>query len=242
MRYVRLKKTIPLKIIGVTDFTVEPRFFDLEFTLYTTSTDNSMTGVIQQNQAYQKILYLVEECINGGILYEFSHKKLLEKFFADYENPFVTLPSVNEITFLEALHSKFNIIAGEHSFVDSIELKDKDGSGQSWIFAIDDEATDHYMLPEQKDFAGELAYFDTPWWTRYDSTVFDNYADDEAGLKDWFENVKTEEFDRATILVLDEIDEAIKNAFTKQEPTEVIDLEEFKAELNRRKKWKPTLV
>ena len=83
---------------------------------------------------------------------------------------------------------------------------------------------------------------DAPWWHRYDTTVFDNYADDEAGLEEWNTKIKTDVFDSATVHVLNDIDDAIKNALNKQEPTEIIDLEEFKAEINKRKKWKPTLV
>ena len=242
MRYVRLKKQVPLNLIMIEDNFVAPRDFMLEFTLYTNSFDDSLVGVIAQNQAFQKILYVLEECFNLGIVYEFKNKELLEKFFADYENPFITVPNISEITLIECLHAKLNALCGDHSHVDCVELSEEK-SGQSWIFAIDDETNNHYMLPEQKDFAGKFAYFpDAPWWHRYDTTVFDNYANDEAGLEEWNTKIKSDVFDSATVHVLNDIDDAIKNAFNKQEPTEIIDLEEFKAEINKRKKWKPTLV
>jgi len=245
MKHIRLKKSCDITLILISsDYKfIEPKNYTVTYSLFTQveSESESEAGAKAQNKAYQKINYLLEDVINYSVAYDFGIKDHIDKFFADWENNFLTLPVVSEVCFLETLHSKLNVIAGETTFVDSIELTDT--KTKTKVLYIDDEVPAEYNLPEQKDFAGDKAFFETPWWTRYDTTTFDNYAEDEESLKEWHENIKTEEFDRMTVIVLEDIDSEIDTQFDSSDKKgELIELEEFKAEIKKREKWKPRLV
>ena len=168
-------------------------------------------------------------------------KDIIDKFFADYDNNFITLPTMSELSLVECLHCKFNTLCGDYTYVDSVEIIDT-FNNLSVFYLTDD---DDYTLPQQDKFAGELAFFEQPWWLRYDTTTFDNFAESQEGLDHWHKEIKTEEFDRMTVCILHDIDDEITR-FLSSDPDvakgELISLEEIKEKFKEKEKWKPRLV
>lgn len=242
MKLARLKheKLVEFILIDSASKQVQPKQYKLNYSLYTEHPESPEQGALSQNKAFQKISYFIEDIISNSICYTLDDKHLVDRFFADYNNNFLTLPTPSELSLVETLHCKFNTLCGEYTYVDSVEIIDT-YSNLSVFYLTDDE---DYSLPEQKDFAGDLAFFEKPWWNRYDTTTFDNYAETAELLTEWHENIKTEEFDRMTVCILHEIDDEIEAMLSSdaKEQGEVISLEELKEKFKEKEKWKPRLV
>jgi len=239
MKMIRLKqeKLVDLTIINSDSKFVGSKQYKLSYSIYSSHPTDPVVAAKEQNKAFQKINYLIDDVIAGSIVYDFKNKTLVDKFFADYENNFLTLEAVSEIQLLEALHCKFNTLCSEYTHVDSVEIIDT-FTDLSYVYLQDDE---EYALPTINEFVGEYPFFDKPWWNRYDTTTFDNCADNEEALNDWLENFKTEEFDRMTVIMLQDIDDYIDETF-KESKGELVNLEEFKERIKEKEKWKPRLV
>lgn len=240
MKLARLKheKLVDFIIVNSADRQVLAKQYKLNYSLYTDHPEGPEQGALAQNKAFQKISYFIEDIVAGSICYTLADKNIIDKFFADYDNNFITLPTTSELSLVETLHCKFNTLCGEYSYVDSVEIIDT-YSNLSVFYLTDD---DDYSLPTQKEFAGELAFFEHPWWIRYDTTTFDNYAETAESLADWHENIKTEEFDRMTVCILHDIDSEMEALMCSDAKGELISLEEIKEKFKEKEKWKPRLV
>lgn len=240
MRMTRLKqeKLVDLICINSDSKFVAPKQYKLNYSIYSSHPTDPAVAALEQNKAFQKINYLIDDVIAGSIVYDFKNKELIDKFFADYDNNFLTLPVVSEVLLIEALHCKFNALCGDCTHVDSIEIIDT-FSGLSYMFLQEE---DDYHLPSQTEFVGELPFFETPWWNRYDTTTFDNCATDQESFDEWKENFATDEFDRMTVIVLQEIDEFMEQSMNEDSKGELVLLDEFKEKLKEKEKWKPRLV
>jgi len=223
---------------------LDQKKYEIEYTLYTdgvegarTQGERTMSGAIAQNKAFQKINYLIESIINKSIVYTPSQIPLMEKFFADYDNNFLVLPDLSESTLLESLHSKLNTLAGETTFVDFINMKDRSQNiGYSYI---NDEMV--HDLPEDNYWVGKFPFWKTPWWLRYDSTTFDNTGKTKEEQQLVREQRVENGIDSLTTLVFTEIDEEVESQLKNEPEGQVVDLEAFK-KINKDRKWKPTLV
>jgi len=244
MKLARLKqeKLVDIILVNSADRIVSAKQYKLNYSIYTDYPKDPVQGAVEQNKAYQKINYLIDDILGGSIAYTLPDKDIIDKFFADYDNNFVTLPTMSELSLVECLHCKFNTLCGDYTYVDSVEIIDT-FNNLSVFYLTDD---DDYTLPQQDKFAGELAFFEQPWWLRYDTTTFDNFAETQEGLDHWHKEIKTEEFDRMTVCILHDIDDEITR-FLSNDPDDVskgelISMDEIKEKIKEKEKWKPRLV
>jgi hypothetical protein len=219
---------------------LDQKKYEIEYTLYTEGTvkgEQSLSGAISQNKAFQKINYLMESIIHKSIVYTPTQIPLMEKFFSDYDNNFLVLPDLSEATLLESLHSKLNALAGETTFVDFINMKD---SSQNIGYSYINDDMD-YDLPADNYWIGEFPFWQTPWWHRYDSTTFDNTGKDASEQQLVRDQRAENEIDTLTTLVFNEIDSEVESQLADKPEGQVVDLEDFK-KIRQDRKWKPTLV
>lgn len=250
MKFVRLKKKVHLNLVMMPSDVkfIEPKRYTLEYTLYTVPNEDDPTaGGIAQNKAYQKINYFLTSVLDGSILYDPDCSEDVRALLLSYENNVVTLPYCAEIMFLEALHCKFNVLAGENTFVDSLELYDHFAE-QSYIYVQEEEDHCVYELPSSKQFVGEFALWDKCWWDRYDITTYDSGVESAELLEEWKSKIDLQTLLDVSNAVLNEIDSQIESSFDHTMPDaagELIDLEQVKETMKAASKdtqWKPTLV
>ena len=96
MKIVRLKqeKLVDLTVINSDSLYIGSKQYKLSFSIYSSHPTDPKVAAIEQNKAFQKIMYMIEDILGGSIVYDFKNRKLVDKFFADYENNFITLPHV----------------------------------------------------------------------------------------------------------------------------------------------------
>tara|TARA_A100001388_G_scaffold239998_1_gene195555 strand:- start:2534 stop:3256 length:723 start_codon:yes stop_codon:yes gene_type:complete len=240
MKSIRLHKMIPVKLLFVNNEArmLEQRDYEVEFSIHTEGEKGQTSGAVSQNKGFQKICYMLNEIINESIVYTPEQIELMEKYFCDYDNNFVVLPMISETMLIECLHSKFNVITDENTYVDFIGLKDKATNlGYSYI---NDSEEEDYDLPVDNSWIGEFPFWELPWWQRYDSTTFDNTGKDSEEQKIVIKDREDKQVDRLTTLVFEEIDKNVEQTLGDRKSGEIVDLEEIRK--LKKSKWKPTLV
>ena len=240
MKSLRLHKMIPIKLLFVNPEArmLEQKDYEVEFSIHTEGPIKDATsGAISQNKGFQKVVYMLKDIIDESIVYAPDQIQLMERYFADYDNNFVVIPFISETMLIECLHSKFNRITDQNTYVDFISLKDK-ANNLGYTYLNDEE--DDYDLPVDNFWIGEFPFWETPWWKRYDSTTFDNTGKNAEEQKVVREDREDKQVDRLTTLIFDEIDQNIESALGEQKSGEIVDLEEIRK--TRKPKWKPTLV
>jgi len=239
MKSMRLNQTHKIKLICVDESArfLDIKNYELSYTMFSIpseddlSVDNTSKG---QNKSFLKVNYFIKNVLNNSLMYTLEEIEVIERFFADYDNNFLVLPNLAETTLLEAIHSKINVLAGENTYVDQLSLTDAD-TGIGYDLVTDEDIK--YNLPEQKEWMGNLAFWDKPWWRRYDTLTFDNYGESQAEV-DIFN--QTPEMHSMTQEILDDIDAEVDSLFNKLDGKtgEVIDLAEAKSTT----KWNPKVV
>ena len=240
MKSIRLHKMVPVKLLFVNNDSrmLEQKDYEIEFSIHTEGNKNESAGAVSQNKGFQKVVYMLNEIINESIVYTPDQISLMEKYFCDYDNNFVVLPLISETMLIECLHSKFNVITDESTYVDYISLRDKSTNlGYSYV---NDSEEEEYDLPVDNTWIGEFPFWDLPWWQRYDSTTFDNTGKDAEEQRVVKEDREVKEVDRLTTLVFEEIDKSVESALGDKPVREIVDLEEIRKA--KKSKWKPTLV
>jgi len=239
MKSLRLHKMVSIKLLFVNPEArmLEQKDYEIEFSIHTEGVEGATQGAISQNKGFQKIVYLLTDIINESIVYAPEQIPLMEKYFAEYDNNFFVLPIISETMLIETLHSKFNSVVDDNTFVDFISLKDK--SAQLGYTYLNDGPGD-YDLPVDNTWIGDFPFWDRPWWERYDSTTFDNSGKDKEEQQTVIESRAEQGVDRLTTMVFDEIDKNIEDMLGEPKSGEVIDIQDI---IKRREaKWKPTLV
>lgn len=81
----------------------------------------------------------------------------------------------NDFTLQALLHAKLSAIGGGDVTVASSHMRTNHSRG----FGIAFDGDPDELLPAQRDWMGERAYFDLPWWHRADAGMIDVMAGDE---------------------------------------------------------------
>lgn len=245
MRFIRLKKSKCISISMIDEVTnhIEMKNFKLTYSLFSMpSADKLVDATKAQNAAYQKINFFIEDILDHSFAFTIESNKFAAEVMSNFSNNFVLLPSLTEISLLEALHSKLNVLAGDNSYVEELELEDL-ATEQTYLYIQDERSNVEYDLPDVDAFLGEYPLWGMPWWERYDITTTDNVVESEEEYIKFKEILDEHEVERVSRLVLDDIDAAIDDYFSEErEVGEVIDLEEMKQHLKDKEKWQPTLV
>ena len=229
-----------MRLIDSKRFTVTYQMFSMA------DQDDFGQQSFNQNKAFLKINVFLNTMVDNSVAFRIEDMAKVERFLAEYDNNLMVLPDLDDTTLLECLHCKLQTIAGEHTVVSKISLLDHETGLTYHGFYEDSEG---YHLPSQKDFAGDMSFWEKPWWDRYDVLMFDNFADTQeeidehranpetAMLTDLFDDIDEnieEILNKAKAgLIVDDLDESAKKA------GEVVSLDQAK---KKKGKWKPTIV
>jgi len=136
-------------------------------------------------------------------------------------------------------------IVSELTEVSSITLTDLDDHLKYRLDVFDSEEEDS-ELPNIKDWLGELAINEKPWWDRSDESTWDGIAKNKEEL-DRLKEVKQEE--REGVSMFEDIEESILNLFKAIQKEangaisgEIIEVDFQQETKKKSKKWKPTLI
>ncbi len=200
---------------------------------------------INQNKAFLKINTFLNTIVDNSVAFRMEDMLKVDRFLAEYDNNLMVLPDLDDITLMETLHRKLQTIAGEYTCISKLSLKDQ-GTGLAYHVFFDEDAK--YHLPSQKEFAGEMSYWELPWWDRYDVLTFDNFADTQEEIDDHRSNTDLEKLTDLFDNVDENIEDIINNAkaglivddtVEDKKPGEVVSLDQAK---KKKGKWKPTVV
>ncbi len=242
MKNLRLHQTHKIRMIVMDSVNkyIDIKNYDVTYTMFSVPVpDDPDMSSRNQNKAFLKVNYFVKSILDGSIVYTPDDLHDVNEVFLNYDNNYVVLPDTTDTTLLEALHSKMNVLCGDHTYIDDLSLTDTDvGVGYN-MTADSEEIT--YGLPEQSDWLPEFSFWPVPWWERYDITTFDNYSETEQDVET-FQN--TDVYLNTLTHDLDQIDQQVDDLFNQMmgKTGEVIELDQIRAQQETKKVWKPTLV
>lgn len=246
MKSLQLNQTHNIKLLFLDE---ENRFIDIKnyaikYSLFSLpgqgDTENDSK---QQNKAFLKINFFILSVLNESLVYTISSTELINKFFADYDNNFIVLPTLQEVLLLEAIHCKLSVIIGDSSFIGDLSMEDLD-THLSYTLSFDNFDYE-YALPTRKEWLGDLSFWDDSWWERYDISTFDNIAESAEEKEMWLSEGKHAEYLTKDLESIDEHVDALFKKFEGDTDTsgEVIDLEQIRRSIDKKgNKWKPTIV
>lgn len=224
---------------------IENKEFKLTFQMFSMPTlDDVIAHSKYQNAAYLKINYFVSNVLDGSLAFTMTEMEMASKFLADFDNNFLVLPDLDDVTLLQALHRKLSVIAGEYTVISDLKLQDV-SAGLTYNFFLDDEVI-YSSLYTQQEWLGELAFWDEPWWDRYDVLTFDNVAVDKEELEKHRADTESRELVSQPLRDIDDqVEELLNNAQRKlngeddAEPAELISLDSAR---KKKTKWQPTVI
>lgn len=219
---------------------MEPFSFNISWTMYASYSDDNISLEelsIKQNISYQKIEHLIRNYINNSIWYEPDAIQIIDAHFPSSQNVLMVTPGTNVMHIANCLFAKFNSICDEYITVCKLEVQDI-STGLSYNIE-DEEGLTPSILPQQKDFMGELSVYENPWWTRSDVSTYDNKClteEEQTTVRNKLQESKElleEDFKQI------EKDVRSYMTVTTDKAAEVIDLEQQRV---KNKKWKPKIV
>jgi hypothetical protein len=189
-----------------------------------------------QNIAYQKIVTLIEQLLDQSVVYEMDYSDLVYDTFSQYGNNLITLPVLNEMSLIAALHSKFNVIVSSNTHVDRIKMKDTNDNLQYEFTMVDED--EYLELPRDDVWSTELSYFSGCWWQRNDVNTMDKNASSQEEYEEWCKVKQENNVDEQFKSLFMEIEKQIDSFFASgsENPADVIDVDFEK------NTWKPKLV
>ena len=148
MNILAVRKTIPWRATWVLDSDdvkqVKAISYDVEYTIRTEMLDamEYQDAYVEQNISYSTINSFIYDQLHQTIIYDLEGKNNIERAFASHNNNFMILPEMSDACLVTALHSKFNALCTEHSFVEAVNISDKaDGLAYSFFSADNDYDT-----------------------------------------------------------------------------------------------------
>lgn len=182
-----VKLALEFKAIRVIDNRMVPTHWKLlaEVLYNEVEEDEALTYDTEIKIAFAKIKFWLQHVLNGSLLISSDNEWAYGAFFDEdgrttTGNNTVLLPSdPTDDLISEIIHSKMNAFGGDAIEFGIIELTSDDENGLSFMFTGHGESN----LPEMKDWVGERAYFDKPWWARDDASTFDIIPNDDADLE-----------------------------------------------------------
>lgn len=237
---------VGLTLLDIDARIIETKTYTLTYQMFSMATEGDF-GVqsINQNKAFLKINTFLNTIIDNSVAFRMEDMLKVDRFLAEYDNNLMVLPDLDDITLMETLHRKLQTIAGEYTCISKLSLKDQD-TGLTYHGFFDEETK--YHLPSQKEFAGEMSYWEFPWWDRYDVLTFDNFADTQEEIDEHRSNTDLEKLTNLFDKVDENIEDIINNAkaglivddtVEDKKPGEVVSLDQAK---KKKRKWKPTVV
>ena len=237
---------VGLTILDIDARIIETKTYILTYQMFSMATEGDFgLQSINQNKAFLKINTFLNTIIDNSVAFRMEDMLKVDRFLAEYDNNLMVLPDLDDITLMETLHRKLQTIAGEYTCISKLSLKDQD-TGLTYHGFFDEDT--RYHLPSQKEFAGEMSYWELPWWDRYDVLTFDNFADTQEEIDEHRSNTDLEKLTDLFDKVDENIEDIINNAkaglivddtVEDKKPGEVVSLDQAK---KKKGKWKPTVV
>jgi len=236
---------IGLTVIDSNARYIENKNYTITYQMFSMASNDDFGNHSQnQNKSFLKVNYFLTAVLDNSVAFVIEDMVHAERFLADFNNSLMVLPDLDDMTLLECLHRKLQTIAGEHTVISKLSLLDHQ-TGLTYHGFYDDESS--YSLPSQKEFCGELSYWEECWWDRYDILMFDNIAQTQEEIDLHRASCDLD----ALTEPYNEIDDSISDILEKVKNGLIIDDNEFKApgevvSLDKAKKkkakWKPTIV
>ena len=239
--------TVKIAVFDTRQRYIEQKKFTITYQMFSLPEENDVLKQSKaQNSAYLKIGLFLNNHLDGTLAFTMDDMPMAGKFLSEYDNGFMVLPDLDDVTILEALHRKFSALAGEMTIITKLSLFDEE-LNLKYNFYYEDEET-KYTLPTIDEWLGDLSFWDVPWWDRYDVLTFDNVALD-AEERD---KHRADEGARAgTYAPLDDIDDDVEAMLKgikanvdeeNQEEAKQGELISLDAARKKKNKWKPTVI
>ncbi len=248
MKSLSLEKTSRVKLIVLEHKKFVVREYEISFSMMTPITEEARPMIelqVDQNISFAKAICFIDAVLNNSILITHDNISQYEKTLCEYTNNFIILPDVADTTIIHAIYNKLKAIVSELTEVSSITLTDLDDHLKYRLDVFDSEEEDS-ELPNIKDWLGELAINEKPWWDRSDESTWDGIAKNKEEL-DRLKEVKQEE--REGVSMFEDIEESILNLFKAIQKEangaisgEIIEVDFQQETKKKSKKWKPTLI
>jgi hypothetical protein len=240
---------VALTLIDATGRYIESKDYSITYQMFSiASTDDFGNHSQNQNKAFLKVNYFLTGILDNSVAFALEDMSVAERFLADFNNNLMVLPDLDDMTMLECLQRKMQTIAGEHTVISKISLRDN-VTGLTYHGFYEDDSS--YSLPSQKDFCGEMSYWETPWWDRYDVLTFDNIAETQEEIDTHRNSVDVEQLaepfndiDESITEILDKVKAGIVvdddgNITITPKEGKVVEMDQLR---KKKAKWKPTIV
>jgi hypothetical protein len=247
MRNFTLEKTVPIRLMVLDSEInrIEIKNYQFTFTLATdgTSYDDVLDAQLDQNISFSKIMYFLESVVDQSFVYDREMMEDINKYVATtFDNNLLILPDTSENVLVIALHSKINSFISKNSIVERINVKDVEPQ-MNYDYFCDEKEDVAAGLPSQKEWMGELPFWEKPWWERNDASTYDNFALDKEEHEQWIKTKNDNEFfenphDDAFETIESEITRLFKGEEVAAAEAEVIEVD-FR---EQKKKWVPKIV
>lgn len=249
MKSLSLEKTSRVKLVVLENKKFVVREYEISFSMMTpiTEQERPMTELqLDQNISFAKAICFIDAVLNNSILITHENMIQYEKTLCEYSNNFVILPDVADTTIIHAVYNKLKSIVSELTEVSSVTLTDLDDHLKYRLDIFESE--EDTELPNIKEWLGDLAFNEEPWWKRSDESTWDGVAKTKEEL-DQVRAKTPEESD--DLSMFEDIEESITNLFKTIEKEangditgEVIEIDfQHQPESKKKaKKWKPTLI
>jgi len=258
MKTFTMEKTIPLSLTLMETLPskkIVSGRYDLSFTMITeaesTNADTLLNAQYNQNVSFSKVFLFIEQFVNHSVIFESDKNMSTEiyDFLNEWENNLIVLPDLHESTIIAALHSKFNNIVSENTYVDKVSLVDL-AQNITYHYVLTEEDDEYTELPPLQDWMGEFSYFDDAWWNQCNTRTVDRPAKDAEEVEKWKKKAEEADYDSMVVQPFNDIEDEIQQIFKemsgqlddeKTSKGELIELNEFKKKKDQ-KEWKPRLV
>jgi hypothetical protein len=236
-----IKKTVPLSFVYYHSDTNEfvPRFYDLEFTIYSVPDDDSdeealHKAAIGQTVSFQKCMFVLENCLDGALVTDPNGITFVRDLVDDgAEGNFVMLPELTEQFTVGAIQAKLNALCTGSTLVDQVRLVDVRERLCFELFA--DGGVTEGLLPEHGTWLGNFPFWSVPWWNRNDTLTFDVYAESIEEHEEWLEEDNQARVKLESVAELVEIERHVREKYsTKAQPSskgpaQIIDIGDINA-------------
>lgn len=195
-----------------------------------------------QNKSYAKVNMFIEQILDHSFLAELGNSDI--EYLEKYNNNFIIVPDLSEITFLAALHCKLNHIIDASTSVDKIVLNDMDQQ-LTYTYNVEDFEDDTWIeLPSRDEWLPEFSCWEQSWWFRYDVSTYDRCCKDQEDYDKWASAKADENIDEMNREALNYVDETFDSMFaeTKEHDGQLVDLEDFRVAKTKKQGWTPKIV
>lgn len=198
--------------------------FKLIYSLVTDASGGDSKSIeeaqLDQNSSFAKVNAFISNILSDSLVVKNGEMvEVVMGATASFQNNIIVLPQVHESVLISALHCKLNTIVGKNTFVELVELENLDETLSYKLFC-DEGEMEYYDLPQQSEWQGELSYWDTPWWYRYDISTMDRTANNQEEYDAWVAAVESEKVNEMNRMLFEEIDRQILNMYNEEHQDE----------------------